>query len=151
MFLWSGCFVAWIRIMSNYKVNPFTILDCKFIRFFPAFSSAWSSSLLSVMCIEKFFALYFPLRTRSICTVSMAKKVTLVVTLSLVVYNLQNFFILKTQVFSNGAKQCIYTNVPENYGLIQSQIEYTLYSFAPLKHYVFNKWVHNLQIYDGIM
>ena len=99
--------------------------------FFPAFSSEWSSFLLSIMCIEKFFVLYFPLKTRSICTVAMAKRVTIVVTLLLAGYNMQHFFIRKSRVYPNGSKRCQYVNVPDSYELTNYRTEYTLYSFAP--------------------
>ena len=80
------------------------------------------------MCVEKFFALYFPLKTRSICTVTMAKRVTFVATLILAGYNMQNFFIRKTRVFPKGPTRCVPLN--PSYGLINHRIEYTLYSFA---------------------
>ena len=129
--LWSGCFAAWLRTLTYFRINPYTWLDCKFLKFFPAFSSEWSSFLLSVMCIEKFFALYFPFKTRSICTVAMAKRVTFVVTLILVGYNTQHFFIRKSQFFRDGSIRCVIANVPRSYTLIHDRIEYTLYSFAP--------------------
>ena len=131
VFLWSGCFVSWLRSLSPTRIKPYTLLDCKFLFFFPAFSSEWSSFLLSIMCIEKFFALYFPLKTRTICTVAMAKRVTLVVTLLLSGYNMQHFFIRKSRVYPNGSKRCEFVNVPDNYELINHRVEYTLYSFAP--------------------
>ena len=131
VFLWSGCFAAWFRDISRYRINPYVWLDCKFLLFFAPFSSQWSSCLLVVMCIEKFFALYFPLKTRSICTVSMAKRVTLVVTLILVAVNLQSFFIFEPQVNAQGQKSCKLVRVPENYQMVYNQIEHTLHSFGP--------------------
>ena len=131
VFLWSGCFAAWFRDISHYRINPYTWLDCKFLLFFAPFSSQWSSCLLVVMCIEKFFALYFPLKTRSICTVAMAKRVTFVLTLFLIAVNLQSFFIFEPQVNAYGRKSCKLVRVPKNYQMVYNQIEHTLYSFGP--------------------
>ena len=129
--LWSGCFAGWLGFISDRKINPYTWLDCKLMYFLLLFSVQWSSCLLAVMCIEKFFALYFPLKTRSICTVAMAKKVTFGLTLILEAINLQNFFIWEADVLPNGFKCCKLVNVPDNYVEIYIQIDYTLYSYGP--------------------
>ena len=83
------------------------------------------------MGVEKFFALYFPLKTRSICTVAMAKKVTFVVVLILLAINLQHCFIWEAAVNANGLKYCKLVNVPDGYIEIYIQIDYTLYCYAP--------------------
>ena len=56
--------------------------------------------------------LVFSVKTRSISTVSMAKRVTLVVTLLLVAVNLQSFFIFEPQVNAQGQKSCKLVRVP---------------------------------------
>ena len=83
------------------------------------------------MGIEKFFALYFPLKTRSICTVAMARKVTFVVVLILLAINMQHCFIWEAAVNANGFKYCKLVNVPDGYITIYIQIDYTLYCYAP--------------------
>ena len=95
------------------------------------FSLQWSSMLLAAMCIEKFFALYFPLKTRSTCTVAMAKKVTFVVTLILVAINLQHCFIWEADVNAGGLTFCKLVNVLDGYIEIYIKIDYTLYSYGP--------------------
>ena len=126
--LWTGCFSFWVLNITHYRVAPFTWLDCKLFYFLTPFSAELSSNLLSVMCIEKFFVLYFPLKTRSICTVAMAKKVTFVVTLILAGYNIQAFFFMSA---CNRYKSCSWVNVSFYYSKIHFKIESTLYSFAP--------------------
>ena len=95
------------------------------------FSLPCSSWLVAVMGIEKFFALYFPLKTRSICTVTMAKKVTFVVVLILLAINMQHCFIWEAAVNADGVKYCKLVNVPDGYITIYIQIDYTLYCYAP--------------------
>ena len=95
------------------------------------FSLQCSSWLVAVMGIEKFFALYFPLQTRSICTVAMAKKVTCVVVLILLAINLQHCFIWEAAVSLDRFKNCKVVNVPDGYITIYIQIYYTLYCYAP--------------------
>ena len=101
------------------------------MQFLLLFSLPCSSCLVAVMGIEKFFALYFPLKTRSICTVSMAKKVTLVVVLIILAINLQHCFIWEAAVNADGFKYCKLVNVPDGYIEIYIQIDYTLYCYAP--------------------
>ena len=129
--LWTGCFVAWFRSLTNSRLNLYTLLDCKLLYFFFYVSSQTSSCLLAVMCIEKFFASYFPLKTRSICTVAMAKRVTFSVSFIIAGINIQHFFIWESFISSTGAKGCKMVNVPENYRIIDSKIRQILYSFAP--------------------
>ena len=131
VFLWTGCFVAWIRSLTHFRFNPYTWLDCKFFYFLFYLSSQTSSCLLAVMCIEKFFALYFPLRSRSICTVATAKKVTFSVTFVIAGINMQHFFIWEAYTSTKGAKSCVMVNIPDNYPIINSKLRQTLYSFAP--------------------
>ena len=127
--LWSGCFAASVLNISR-RFNPFTWFNCKLILFLGIFSSQWSSWLLTVMSIEKFFALYFPLKTRSICTVVMAKRVTFFVTLILMAANVQHLFVWEVDVLPNGFRYCL-MNVPEPYISRIVRINYALYSLAP--------------------
>ena len=131
VFLWTGCLVAWFRNLTHFRFNPYTWFDCKFLYFFFYLSSQTSSCLLAVMCIEKYFALYFPLRSRSICTVATAKKVTFSVTFVIAGINMQHFFIWEAYTSPKGAKTCIMVNIPDNYPIINSKLRQTLYSFAP--------------------
>ena len=129
--LWTDCFGIWILYLSGRKINPSTWLDCKLFFFILLFSLHSSSGLLTAMCIEKFFAFYFPLKTRSICTVSMAKKVTIVLVFVLAAINMQHFFIWDAWVNATGNKSCKLVNVPPNYMKIWIKIDHTIYSFAP--------------------
>ena len=121
---------AWIGNVTVYQVYPFAWLDCKLVFFLVNFSSQWSSCLLAVMCIEKFLAFYFPLKSRSISTVAMAKRVTFVITLILAGFNMKHFFIWEARIAPNGTKYCA-VNIPAHYILILLKINYALYSFAP--------------------
>ena len=129
--LWTECFSFWVLNITHNRVAPFTWLDCKLFYFLTPFSAELSSNLLAVMCIEKFFALYFPLRTRSLCTIAMAKRVTFSVTLILAGYNIQAFFFMSNYVLPNSNKSCSWINVSFYSSKIHFKIESTLYSFAP--------------------
>ena len=85
-----------------------------------------------IMTVEKCFALYFPLQTKSICTVRTAKKISLISASIFFSFNAQFFFIFDTDNAANGEKRCIWVRVPEGYKAIYLQIDAFLYSFIPL-------------------
>ena len=83
------------------------------------------------MSVEKCFALYFPLKTKNICTVRTAKWVTFFTALIFIIFNSQFFVISKAVVNIYGYKTCIYVMVPDNYWAISNKLSGTLYSFGP--------------------
>ena len=83
------------------------------------------------MSIEKFFALYFPLKTRSVCTVRTARWVSLGTALIFIIFNTQAFFIYKAQTNSNGLYFCVHIRVPEKYRPVFFRLNSVLYSFGP--------------------
>ena len=74
--LWTGNFVAWFGHLTRWTIDIDAFTDCKLRYFLFYFGGHYSSMLLAVMSIEKFFALYFPLKAKSYCTVGTAKWVT---------------------------------------------------------------------------
>ena len=83
------------------------------------------------MSVEKFFALYFPLKTRSICTVVMARRVSGVIMVIFVAFNAQAFFLYGAYRESNGYDHCIYIGVSQSYRLMFYRLNSVLYSFGP--------------------
>ena len=83
------------------------------------------------MTIEKFFALYFPLKTRSICTVDTARKISGIIVFILAAFNAQSFFIYKAETDSHGYDRCLYVRVSETYRLVFFRLNSALYSFGP--------------------
>ena len=100
--LWAGGFVGWVQYVSKWTVIPKFWGDCRLYKFLFFFCEHYSSALIVIMSIEKFFALYLPLKTRSVCTVSTARWVLLGAALIFIIFNTQAFFIYKAQTNSNG-------------------------------------------------
>ena len=71
--LWTGYFRAWIETITRQRVNAYGWTDCKLAYFCLYFFRHYSSALLVMMSVEKCIALYFPFKTRNICTVRTAK------------------------------------------------------------------------------
>ena len=85
-----------------------------------------------IMTVEKCFALYFPLQSKSICTVSTAKKVSAVAALVLFGFNFQLVFILDAKTNQNGENHCVWVRVHQRYRATYYQIDAFIYSFIPL-------------------
>ena len=79
------------------------------------------------MSVEKFFALYFPLKTKSICTVKTAKRVTIVAAFIFIAFDSQFFFIMR----KHKDNYCEFIRVSEDYTLALNRIDATFYSFGP--------------------
>ena len=95
--------------------------------FFFFFFRQYSSTLLVFMSIEKFFALYFPLKSKTVCTLKTAKWVTGVSALIFFSYNVQ-YLILYKSIKINRVGTCISIN--KNHLAILGRIDSILYSFG---------------------
>ena len=87
-------------------------------------SSQYSSMLLAVMSIEKYFALYFPLKAKSYCTVGTAKWVTAILAVVIAGFNIPSLIWNK----SIDGKYCAMTKHTDYI----PQIHSILYSYVPI-------------------
>ena len=95
--MWSGCFIVWIEIQTRDRVFPDTWTDCKLGYYLFNFGRHYSSMLLVLMSLEKCFAVYFPLKAETVCTVKTAKWATGIVGLILACYDLQWFIVMDSR------------------------------------------------------
>ena len=79
------------------------------------------------MSVEKFFALYFPLKTKTVCTVKTAKRVTIVAAVVFAAFDSQFFFIMR----KHEDNYCEHVNVSKGYTMTLNRIDASLYSFGP--------------------
>ena len=127
--LWSGCFGAWLRHLTRGQIDVRIWTDCKLYYFMFYFGRHYSSMLLVLMSLEKCFAVYFPLKSKTVCTVKTAKWSTGVTGVILGGFNLQWFAVVKTQFnVQSGLKTCV---MPGNYNFTYSTIDSILYAFGP--------------------
>ena len=84
--------------------------------------------LLVLMSVEKCFAVYFPFKSKTVCTVRTAKWATSVVGIILAVYDSIQSLHRKSIMKSCGQHSCIYTS---DISTFRSVISSVLYSFGP--------------------
>ena len=122
--------MGWVIYLSRATINPYVWTDCKLGYFIYYFCRFYSPTVLTLMSVEKFFALYFPLKTRSICTVRTAKWVTSISALVFLAYCCQIFVIADVRFYYNYS-YCKWVNVPNSYIKIITYIDGLFYSFVP--------------------
>ena len=73
---------------TNLELDIFVWTGCGLGFFMMYFGFSSSSTLLVIISVEKCFALYFPFKTKTVCTVRTARRVSLVTVLIFVGFNL---------------------------------------------------------------
>ena len=81
------------------------------------------------MSIEKCFAVYFPLKSKSVCTVKTSKWATCIVGVVLVGYDSMYFVAFETIIKPSGNKDCVLNG---KYMIALWSVDSVLYSFGPL-------------------
>ena len=115
--------MAWVGYVSHWTIDLDSYTDCKLGYFVFMFGAHYSSVLLAVMSIEKFFALYFPLRAKSYCTVGTAKWVTAILALVIAGFN------VPLLIFYNfDGKMCVTTK----HSSLLEIMDTMLYSLVPI-------------------
>ena len=128
--LFSEPLLQWIHFVTKYTVNLLTWTDCKLTHFCWFFFTHYSSTLLAMMSVEKCIVVYFPLKTRNICTVKTAKWACLLAAIAFVAFNSQWFFIVEARV-RNKFMLCYFTTVTGGYIITYNAIDSIIYSFPP--------------------
>ena len=119
----------WVLRFSGLQIDPVLWISCQLGFFLTYFGFSYSSATLIIISIEKCVALYFPFKTKTICTVRIARRVSLVTAVIFAGFNAQFFYIAKKKS-TEQATYCSYGG-PEQYTLILMNIFGALYSYIP--------------------
>ena len=113
-----------------------TWTDCKPGFFWHEFAAQYSSMLLVVMSIEKFIALYFPLKAKSYCTVGTAKWVTGI--LAVIMAGLNSPIFISYKAFN---QNCSVTK----HRKYLSMLNLLFYALVPIFYHVTCQYNNNIQ------
>ena len=119
----------WVLRFSHYHIDPLLWISCQLGFFLIHFGFSYSSALLVIISVEKLFALYFPFETKTICTVKIARRVSLVTGVLFAGFNAHFFYTGKKKSTEQGT-YCTYGG-PEKYLIIVLNIFGALYSYVP--------------------
>ena len=118
-------FIAWMRYLTDGRVNLEVTLSCQFTMFSSAVTSHSSVWILTAMTIEKTFNVLFPLKAKHFCTVKSAKIACASILIFWVLVNSQMFFVYKKH--EDGGNSYCYFVYP-HFSVIQDLV---VYSFLP--------------------
>ena len=127
--LWSGALSAWIGYLTRWSVDPDLWTDCKPGYFLFYFCRHYSSALLCMMCIEKCYAMYFPLKAKSICTVKTAKLASLFTGLPFAAFDSQLLYFYRKNVGSDGMANCVF--IPKSYKSTYFRMDSVFFCIVP--------------------
>ena len=122
-----------MKYVSDWTVNARDWIDCRLTRFIMHTSVHLSASFLVIMSAEKCFALYFPIKSKTMCSVKNAIKVSIINVLVFVSYNLQWFFTLeKKYVKKLDWVRCQIQNASEFFKLHWRDMDAMVASYIPI-------------------
>ena len=105
---------------TNLQCDIFTWITCGFGHFLLYFGLNYSSALLVILTVEKFIALYFPFKTKTLCTVHIAIAVLYI------------FALFSIELTDDYGVFCWYGNVSWNYlSILFGMIDATLNVYGP--------------------
>ena len=131
MVLWTGCFIGWLEFLTRGIIKPQLWTDCKLFYFLYYFWRQYSSWILVLMSVEKCFAIYFPLKSKTLCTVRTAKLATGITGVIITAYNINHFF-TNESYFEKlyGFHICIFTSNTKVINILNT-VDSVLYSLGP--------------------
>ena len=129
--LWTDVLRKIIEELTNFEIDIFVWTNCKVGYVLMYFAFNYSSALLVIICFERFLALYFPFKTKTLCTVRIARRVSLITAVVHLAFASQFSLMGKLFVDMYG-EYCSYGNVSERYQNILFVIVVPiLYSYGP--------------------
>ena len=130
--LWAGYFPGWLSYLTNGAVNAYAWTKCGLVFFCWYFFRHYSSALLTMMTVEKFIALYFPLKTKSICTVKTAKWASGIAGVFYALINIFWFFVVNVETLNEARVTfCRFKDFYVPYSWYVTKIDATLYAYLP--------------------
>lgn len=130
--LYISAFKTWITVMTGFELLHQGPAACKISIFMTQFCVHFSAWLIVAVTVERFLAVWFPLRATTMCNLARAKFVTVMIAMIFILINSHVFWTAKLHTFHNGQVKC----VPYAYENIVCKvfpwIYLVLYSFLPV-------------------
>ena len=98
------------------------------------------------MSVEKCFAVYFPFKSKTVCTVRTAKWATGIVGFILAGYDSVYFYAMESRL-SKGRHDCFF--IDGKYGVSLNAVDSVLYSYGHFTFVTYNNFCHCVQIHDS--
>ena len=126
--LCTGSLVDFTKHVTRFRIRPDFWVYCKLRYFLVHTFMRYSSSILAIMSVEKFVALFYPLYAKRICNIKKAKMVCLTVALTLFLINLILIIFTKISKTHLSLGECRFDHYSS---LLMSYFDFVFYSFGP--------------------
>lgn len=130
--LYLSAFKTWITVLTGFELLHQNPASCKILIFLTQFCVHFSAWLIVAVTVERFLAVWFPLRATTMCSLARAKFVTVVIAMVFFLINSHVFWTAELRTFRNGQVKCMpyaYENVACK---VFPWIYLVLYSFLPV-------------------
>lgn len=135
MVLFVSAFKSWLRTVSGFELSHINAFGCKLTMFLVHFSIQFSAWLIVAVTIERFLAVWFPLKANAMCSISRAKFITFMIAVIFILINVHIFWtaqLLVTRQSLDGSNYICAAYAYENFVCkIFPWVNLVLYSFLP--------------------
>ncbi|KAK6180005.1 hypothetical protein SNE40_012230 [Patella caerulea] len=133
--LYISAFKTWIRILTGFELLHVSNAACKGIMFLVYFCNHFSAWIIVAVTIERFLAVWFPLKAGTMCSVSRAKFGTFVIASVFILVNSHLFWtaelVSTTSSMSSDHLMCIGYVYKTFVCKVFAWINLMLYTFLP--------------------
>ncbi|XP_076105281.1 putative G-protein coupled receptor 139 [Mytilus galloprovincialis] len=133
--LFVSAFKTWLRTVSGFELSHINAFSCKLTMFLVHFSIQFSAWLIVAVTIERFLAVWFPLKANSMCNLSRARFITFMTAMIFILVNIHIFWtaqLFPTKQSLDGSNFVCAAYAYENFVCrIFPWINLILYSFLP--------------------
>lgn len=133
--LYMSALKTWVRVVADFELLHISNAGCKTFMFIIHFSLHFSAWIIVAVTIERFLAVWFPLRANTMCSLSRAKFVTFMIALIFVLVNLYVFWtaeLLNSPHTLDGSEKICAAYAYENIVCtVFPWVNLLLYSFIP--------------------
>ncbi|XP_067667131.1 probable G-protein coupled receptor 139 [Haliotis asinina] len=135
--LYISAFKTWLRTVSGFELLHVSQASCKITMFLAYFSTHFSAWIIVAVTVERFLAVWFPLKAGTMCSVSRAKFGTIIIAGLVILINCQVLWTAElksvpSSSLSETKLMCIpYKDYAEFVCELLAWMNLILYSFLP--------------------
>ena len=130
--LYISAFKTWIMVLTGFELLHQSTAACKISIFLTQFCVHFSAWLIVAVTVERFLAVWFPLRATTMCNLARAKFVTVMIAMIFILINSHIFWTAKLHTLHNGQVKCMSYAYENIVCKVFPWIYLVLYSFLPV-------------------
>ncbi|XP_061172976.1 growth hormone secretagogue receptor type 1-like [Saccostrea echinata] len=130
--LYISAFKTWITVLTGYELLHQSDAACKILIFLTHFFVHFSAWLIVAVTVERFLAVWFPLRATTMCSLARAKFVTVIIAMIFILINSHIFWTAELYSLPSGQVRCMSYAYENLVCKVFPWIYLILYSFLPV-------------------